>query len=225
MNEQQWSIPSIHLAHPLQGSDSSANTSYAEHTEEDDSLLVSYDDSYDGASLSSHCSSLYRPDGEIAAAGDELLHLAPHQSLFPRHTRQPQVVMNPHNLMSEYTVTGQKDQSKDNDDADLSMNAVYDYGDRSLAVDRRKRKQRKREELAFEWLLSMQGSKHVVAEAASSKFLTGSVNRRRRRVVLEKELAAAATNVLGQSQVPLALREIATPAMLRRQALSLSAAS
>jgi hypothetical protein len=52
-----------------------------------------------------------------------------------------------------------------------------------VAIDRRKRKQRRREERAFEWLQSVQGNKNVLAKAASSKFLTGN----RRAVVAKGE--------------------------------------
>jgi hypothetical protein len=244
MNERQWSIPSIHMAQPLQGSDSSAATSYTEHTKDDETRLFGrgddYDYDYDDASLSSHCSSLYLPDSEMTTAGGEPLHLdsnlstSLHQSPFPRQSFQPRVVMNPQVAMDEYTA--QKDLSKvndadddaDDDDADLSRNAVYDY------VDRRKRKQRKREELAFDWLLSVQANKHVLAEAASSKFLTGNGNRRRRPAVavaakgVRPELAAASKSAanagaLEQPRIPVpvvALRKTATPAMLQQQALA-----
>jgi hypothetical protein len=232
-DERQWSIPSIHMAHPLLETDSSATTSYTENTEDDELWLFGRGDDYDNASLSSHCSSLYLPDNEVVTAGEPihldstLASMVSHQSPIPRHILQPQVVMNPQVRMSEYTVTGQKDLSKVNDDdADLSRNAVYDYGDRSLAVDRRRRKQRKREERAFEWLQSVQGNKHVLAEAASSKFLTtGNGNRRRRPAAgaeIENNELPAASGVLEQPQVPVTLRNAATPAMLLRQALTLS---
>jgi hypothetical protein len=224
MEKQQWYIPSIHTAHQLQGTGISATTSYTEHTKDNESLHFGRRDcnEYDDASLSSHFPSLYLPDSGTATA-EETLHLssalamARHRSPYPRYMLQPQQI--------EHTVNAQRYQTEYNDDdADLSGYAVYDYGERSLAVDRRKRKQRQREESAFEWLQSVQGNKHVLAEASSSKFLTGNSNQRRRSARAAKGESNSATNrSVRELQVPVALRKTATPAMLQRQALSLSA--
>jgi hypothetical protein len=213
MDERQWSIPSIHMAQSLQGT----TTSYTENTEEDDESLL-YVRGDDDASLSSRCSSLYLPDETAGEPLGSTLPMPSNRSAFPLHILQPQVVMNPQVLMEH---TAQRDQAEDND-ADLSGHAV----DGGLAVDRRKRKQRKREMRAFEWLQSVQGNNDVLAEAASSKFLTGN-----RRPAVAKgegnELAAAnsAANGVPEPQVLVASRKTATPDMLRRQGSSHSVAS
>jgi hypothetical protein len=215
MDERQWSIPSIHMAQSLQGTMTSQ--SYTENTdyEDDESLLYIRGD--DDASLSSRCSSLYLPDETAGEPLGSALPMPSNRSAFPRHILQPQVVMNPQVLMEH---SAQRDQAEDND-LDLTGHA-----DGGLAVDRRKRKQRKREERAFEWLQSVQGNGDVLAEAASSKFLTGN-----RRPAVAKgegnEFAPANLSAYGvpDPQVPAASRKTATPDMLRRQASSRSMAS
>jgi hypothetical protein len=209
MDERQWSIPSIHMAQSLQGT----TTSCTENTEEDEESLL-YVRGDDDASLSSRCSSLYLPDEMAGEPLGSALPMAPNRSPFPRHILQPQVVMNPHVLMQHST---SRAQSEDND-ADASEYAVHG----GMAVDRRKRKQRKREERAFEWLQSVQGNNDVLAEAASSKFLTG--NRRLAAAKAGNELAPEnlAANGDLEPQVPVDSRKTATQAMLRRQGSSQS---
>jgi hypothetical protein len=205
MDERQWSIPSIHMAQSLQGT----TTSCTENTEADEeSLLYMHGD--DDASLSSRCSSLYLPDEMAGEPLGSAFPLAPNRSPFPRHILQPQVVMNPHVLM-------QHTASRDDNDAEASEYAVD-----GLAIDRRKRKQRKREERAFEWLQSVQGNNDVLAEAASSKFLTG--NRRLAAAKAGSELAPEnlAANGVFEPKVLVDSRKPATQAMLRRQGSSLS---
>lgn len=172
--------------------------------EDDESLLFIRGDCDDDASLSGHCSSLYLPGDETATAGEPLILgsapvMARHRSPFHCHILQLQVAMDPQVLMEHNTA--QRDQTRyvgDNDDADLSGHAVYYYGERSLVIDQRKCKQRKRGERSFEWLQSVQENKDVLAETASSKCLTGTSNRRRRRSAVtakgERDKLAAAAN-------------------------------
>jgi hypothetical protein len=215
MDERQWSIPSIHMAQSLQGTMTS--NSYTEHTDyedEDESLLYVRCD--DDASLSSRCSSLYLPDETAGEPLGSVLPMPSNRSAFPRHILQPQVVMNPQVLMEH---SAQRDQAEDNDDNDLDQTGHAVEG--GFEVDRRKRKQRKREERAFEWLQSVQGNGDVLAEAASSKFLTGN---RRQAVAKGEGNEFAATNLsaygVPDPQVPVGSRKTATPEMLRRQASS-----
>jgi hypothetical protein len=204
MDERQWSIPSIHMAQSLHGTMTSQ--SYTDNTDfEDDESLLYVRGGDDDASLSSRCSSLYLPDETAGEPLGSALPMPSNRSAFPRHILQPQVVMNPQVLMEH---TAQRDQAEDND---------LD----GLAIDRRKRKQRKREERAFEWLQSVQGNGDVLAEAASSKFLTGN----RRQAVAKgegNEFAPANLSAYGvpDPQVPAASRKTATPDMLRRQSSS-----
>jgi hypothetical protein len=223
MDERQWSIPSIHLAHQLQGS--IASQSYTENTEEDDEslLFVGRDDD---ASLSSRCSSLYLPDDTAGEPLGTALPMGPHtRSPFPRHIMQPLVVqMNPQAFREHAAqMDAQIDQTQDNDvDAGVSFQAV----DGGLAVARRKRKQRKREERAFEWLQSVQGNDQVLAEAASSKFLTGSRRpaANAAAAVFPAAASASASNITAgaayrvlEPHVPVEdFRKIATPAMMLR---------
>jgi hypothetical protein len=204
MDERQWSIPSIHMAQSLHGTITSQ--SYTDNTDfEDDESLLYVRDGDDDASLSSRCSSLYLPDETAGEPLGSALPMPSNRLTFPRHILQPQVVMNPQVLMEH---TAQRDHAEDNDLDEL-------------AVDRRKRKQRKREERAFEWLQSVQGNNDVLAEAASSKFLTGN-----RRPAVAKgegnEFAPANLSAYGvpDPQVPAPSRKTATPDMLRRQASS-----
>jgi hypothetical protein len=215
MDERQWSIPSIHMAQSLQGTMTSQ--SYTDNTDyEDDESLLYVRGGDDDASLSSRCSSLYLPDETAGEPLGSALPMPSNRSAFPRHILQPQVVMNPQVLMEH---SAQRDQADDND-LDLTGHA-----DGGVAVDRRKRKQRKREERAFEWLQSVQGNNELLAEAASSKFLTGN-----RRPAVAKgegnEFASANLAAFGvpDPQVPAASRKTATPDMLRRQASSENAA-
>lgn len=214
MDERQWSIPSIHMAQSLHGT----TASYTENTDYDDDESLLYIRGDDDASLSSRCSSLYLPDETAGEPLGSALPMPSNRSAFPRHILQPQVVMNPQVLMEH---AAQRDQAEDND-LDLTGRAV----DGGPAVDRRKRKQRKREERAFEWLQSVQGNNEVLAEAASSKFLTGY-----RRPAVAKgegnEFAAAnnAANGVREPQTPVGSRKTATPDMLRRQTSSPSMAS
>jgi hypothetical protein len=214
MDERQWSIPSIHMAQSLQGTTTSH--SFTENTDFEDDESFMYVRGDDDASLSSRCSSLYLPDETAGEPLGSTLPMPSNRSAFPRHILQPQVVMNPQVLMEH---SAQRDQAEDNDnDLDQTGHFAVDGG---LAVDRRKRKQRKREERAFEWLQSVQGNGDVLAEAASSKFLTGN-----RRPAVAKgegnEFAAANLSAYGvpDPQVPVASRKTATPDMLRRQASS-----
>lgn len=162
MDDRQFSIPSIRLANHLNGS----TTSHC--TEDEDSILN------DDVSLSSRASSLYLPgdasSGEVLE-GTSLLHL-PRVSVSLGSQDQDMFVQ---------TATRIRDDSDDlqaSDDED----ELLDDGSTDAAVgcsadlekkDRVWRK-RSRQEQARQWLQSVEADQTLVAEAASSKFLTGT---------------------------------------------------
>lgn len=213
MDERQWSIPSIHLAHALQGS---TTASYTENTEDDESLLFMRDD----ASLSSRGSSLYLP-GECASGeplGDATSSNTALPIGFPRlsvpvNAQQQQqqqaspILMNPQ-VMMDYATSSTIAQQQVND-------GVADSSGDAVAVARRKRKQRKKEQRAVEWLQSVEAGNDVLAEAASSKFLTGS-NRRPK----QETDPNASFHALEPAEITVATTKTPTLAMLRRQASS-----
>jgi hypothetical protein len=160
LGERQGSIPSIHMAHQLHGS----ATSYTDHTEntEDEESLLYLRGGDDEASLSSRGSSLYLPDHdkEIASA----VHSVP--SLGP--SLRGAVVMEELNRVMV-------DARRNHPSSALPQARPPNDGE-DVDHARRKRKQLKKEEKqksAMDWLQSVEADQNVLAEAASSKFLTG----------------------------------------------------
>jgi hypothetical protein len=154
MDDRQVSIPSIHLAHPLQSSTTQSFTDHTDNTEEDEESLVYLQGGDDCGSLdASLSSSLYLPDDDKApATGNPVLSLAPTGTFVMEELSR--VMENArNNSMSSQRAS------------DSSAGAVVGGG------SRRKRKQRKREERAMDWLQSVEADGNVLAEAASSKFL------------------------------------------------------
>ena len=219
MGERQWSIPSIHMAHRLQGS----TTSYTDNTEEDDESLLFARGGDDDASLSSRGSSLYLPDEAGGGEISEVAQMYPPRLYMPQHIH-PQVLMNPQVLM-DYAATQSQQPDEDND-ADGSGDAVN-----GISNERRKRKQRRKEERAVEWLHSVEAGNDVLAEAASSKFLTGNNNRRPAAGFKVDNSGSSndqhtsfnalePTAALRTTTLAAATTKQPTPAMLRRQASS-----
>jgi len=150
MDERQSSIPSIRMANHLGGSLGGSVTTY---TDEDEDSLVYYVN--DDASLSSRGSSLYFPD-EVMVNGEPCLKLQARTSSI----QQP--VATTSDLTAERL-------------AAIQQSELGNDKETSNVKTRRKRKQSKQG--AFEWLQSVEVDQNVLAEAASSKFLTGQHNR------------------------------------------------
>lgn len=158
LEERQWSIPSIRLAHHLNES----TTSNTECTDEEDDLRLDEDDE----SLTSRGSSLYLPD-EAALMGET----EPNSGLAP-----PRIVpLLPNSFQP--ILTGPAFAALENGHF-LRQSNEEDADDSNDAVERRARHRRKKrskkERCAVEWLRTVEASDDVFAEAASSKFLTGA---------------------------------------------------
>ena len=141
LEDRQASIPSLHLAHPLHGSNTQ---SFTDHTTEggDDEESLQYVGQDDGdsldASLSSRTSSLYLPDETTATQPKQ--QDTPILSLAPAH----------------------------------SDTVVMEELSRVMADDtHRKRKRRQQKRAMADWLHNLKADPEQLAEAASSKFLTG----------------------------------------------------
>lgn len=124
-----------------------STTSYTDYTEDEDSLLhnIRSGDADDNASLSSRGSSLCLPDDSMDAV-----------MIRPSSSPPPLSIRGSSNVLEDLTTTAQQ----------------------SNTSDRRKRKQQRREERqqqALDWLHSVEADQNVLAEAASSKFLTRTV--------------------------------------------------
>ena len=144
LEERQASIPSLHLAHPLQGSNTH---SFTDHTTEggDDEESLQYVGQDDGdsldASLSSRTSSLYLPDETAATPHPQPPQDAPILSLAPAHHADTVVMEELSRVMADDT--------------------------------HRKRKRRQQKRAMADWLETLTADPEQLAEAASSKFLTG----------------------------------------------------
>ena len=148
------SIPSIHMAHHLQGS----ITSYTDHTEntDDDESLLYVRGGDDEVSLSSRGSSLHLPDMDSAGVAASLPMLNP--------SAHGGVVVEELNRV----IAGSSRMAH--------LSSDEDNEDESPRHTRRKRKQLKKErrkQRAMDWLQSVEANQQEVAEAASSLFLTG----------------------------------------------------
>lgn len=162
LEDRQCSIPSIHLAHHLNGS----TTSY---TDEEDDLQRTFDDE---GSLSSRGSSLYLPGEDAEDSGEETggmaklrLNVSASKMTFhaPEKEETPKVAFR---ALSE---------SHDSDnDADEEEEA---------SKKRVKKRTKRKERQAMDWLRSVESTNEAISEAASSKFLTSTAqvaaNRRR----------------------------------------------
>jgi hypothetical protein len=77
-----------------------------------------------------------------------------------------------------------------------------------LQRKQRKRKQRKKEQRAVEWLQSVEADQNILAEAASSKFLTGSNSpaattfRRQPAIALSRQVSSPSTLLSSKRQPP-----------------------
>jgi len=164
LEERQGSIPSIRLANRLHGSTLSFNTA-TDNTEDyeledEESLLYVRNVDQDDTSLSSRGSSLYLPDNNAGTDGSAL-------GLGPS-PRGAAVVMEE---LNRVIINAQ---------AQHAATAATSGSDEAIpGEDRRKRKQLKREEKqqeAMNWLQSVEADQNMLAEAASSKFLTGRMS-------------------------------------------------
>jgi len=150
MDDRQFSIPSIRMANQLDGSIASCNTTY---TDDDESTIMHYGDD---ASLSSR--------GSFASLED--LHTAFRLSLSSE--RQPssfesddQTQLQSHNLIT----------AEPSNLATTGTDAAQDACCSRLRRSQKRKEQRDRQ--AYEWLRNVKAAEGEVAEAASSKFLTG----------------------------------------------------
>jgi hypothetical protein len=144
LGDRQWSIPSIRMANRLNGS----ITSHTSYTDEEDYLLGRDDDTN---SLSSR-GSLYLTDAMELGAGEPLGV----SSVF-----MPSITLNGIDLIVD------RRQQLDTAECALTTNAMN--GD---ARDRRQEKRSRKDAKALQWLRTVEASDDVIAEAASSKFLT-----------------------------------------------------
>jgi hypothetical protein len=161
LDERQWSIPSIRLAHHLNES----TTSNTECTDEEDDLRLDEDEE----SLTSRGSSLYLPDEAALMNGSEsgVRHAPPRVVPLLPNSFQP-ILTGPAIAALENGFFLEHLRQLQEEDADDSNDAV----DRRARHRRKKRS--KKERSAVEWLRTVEASDDVFAEAASSKFLTGA---------------------------------------------------
>mmetsp|Transcript_29024 Transcript_29024/g.47941 ORF Transcript_29024/g.47941 Transcript_29024/m.47941 type:complete len:394 (-) Transcript_29024:132-1313(-) len=142
MEERQYSIPSIHLATQL-------NESTTDYTDEEDAL--------DDASWSSRGSSLYLPEEYEVPTPTALKQVL----RFTPTSTKPMVVVEGH--LSEIFIPNNNN----------SHNIVTDNNNNDQAtVDAVASSKRAKHEKVYEWLRTVEGDHEIIAEAASSKFLT-----------------------------------------------------
>jgi len=192
LEERQWSIPSIRMAHHVNGSVASFTT----YTDEDDeSLLMMYRDS-DDASLSSlgSYSNHYTTTMMIGGGDDEILKNRqspfvvslstnkeePKSCFLQDHNEQP---MAPTKLLQQQHIIGIDSlESEENENMGENINnantAMPSTTSKYQHQRRRQKRQEQRDRSAYEWLKTVTAGNDEVAEAASSKFLTGRTNSR-----------------------------------------------